>query len=120
MKAFIIALIFAITVTLFVGVNSFALSYNIGKIHDALLSLPNDVSADEEYKEVYEDYNRRQFFLGLTVSHSELTAVSADFAELMGAVEADDMESLIIAKSRLDSSLCYLKRLSSINLDSIF
>lgn len=120
MKAFVIALIFAISVTFFVGINSFALSYNIEKIHNTLMDAPNDVNADYVYEEIYADYNRRQFFLGLTVSHSDLSALSGDFAELMGAVKANDEESLIIAKSRLDSSLCYLKRLSSINLDSIF
>ena len=120
MRAFIIALVLSASVTIFVGVNSFALSYNIEKVHAMIDTAPNDVEADDLYKSIYEEYKRRSFYIALTVSHNELAQISSNFAELLGALEADDDDGLIIAKSHLKNSLELLKRLSSINFDSIF
>ena len=49
-----------------------------------------------------------------------MTNIEEELNEILGAIEAEDRETLIIAKSRLMGSLSHLRRLSGINADSIF
>jgi hypothetical protein len=53
------------------------------------------------------------------VSHSDLSEIEGAFAELIGAAEAKDEESVIIAKSRLTNALMHLRRLSIIGIEGI-
>ena len=120
MKVKITAFVMAITVLIAVLLNTFLLLYNIDELIRKVSALPTDTSADSDYRDVYEDFKKRERFISLTVSHDDLTDIRNDFAEIIGAAEADDEESLIIAKSRLGESLLHLRRLCGISLDSIF
>ena len=89
-------------------------------ITQKLKNAPNDTENYSVYEEISHEYAKIQRYIGLTVSHDDLTNIEEDFNEILGAIEADDEESLIIAKSRLIGSLSHLRRLSGINADSIF
>lgn len=89
----------------------------IEKVNSA--TIENCQKALLEYEEIYEDFKKKEHFINLTVNHEDLTEVELSFAEIIGAAKANDMDSLITIKSRLQDSLEHLRRLSGINLSSI-
>ncbi|MBE6537675.1 MAG: DUF4363 family protein [Ruminococcaceae bacterium] len=120
MKAAAISLAVLITVLVTVILNSILVSNSIQKITERLENAPSNLESYEIYSEIFEDYMKKQRYIGLTVSHEDLTNIEREFNEIIGSIEAEDEESLIIAKSRLIGALSHLKRLSGINADSIF
>ena len=125
MKTVILAYTVVILIISLVILNSIFVSYNIkeiirqiGAFDDGEKTNTNDTLS--EYEKIYLDYKRREKFISLTVSHEDLTDISTEFQEIIGAARANDTESIIIAKSRLIGSLEHTRRLCGINLDSIF
>ena len=120
MKATIIAVLILSIVLISVFLNSFFISRGIENIIARLEETPSTLESYNSYKEIFEEYSKKQRFIGLTVSHDDLTNIESEFHEILGAIEAEDEETLIIAKSRLIGALSHLRRLSGINADSIF
>lgn len=120
MKAAAISIIVFISVLSAVILNSFFVSKSICEIADMLEAAPTDTESYDVYSDIFEEYMKKQRFIGLTVSHEDLTNIEREFNEILGSIEANDEENLIIAKSRLIGSLSHLRRLSGINADSIF
>lgn len=120
MKIHLFAIAVAFTVIVTVFVNSFVVSYNIDRLTEAIETAPDDASDSEIYNEIFEDYLRREKYLALSISHSDLHAIEDSLAELIGAVAAGDDDTLIIAKSRVIRALSHIKRLAGVNIDSIF
>jgi peptide chain release factor 1 len=73
-----------------------------------------------EYRAAEEHFHSMRRYLNITVCHDSLLMIESSFAELIGAAEAKDEESLIITKSRLIGEISHLRRLSGINMNSIF
>ena len=119
MKTIILSYVILILVILLVIINSIIVSNSIDAIIEKLKNIPDSVSEKEQYKEVFDDYIKIQHLFEITVSHDDLTNIESEFYEIMGAVNAEDSESLKIAKSRLIGALTHLKRLCGINADSI-
>lgn len=119
MKTVVVSYIILAVVLLVVIVNSIIISNSIDTILEKLKGIPEVSSAGKEYQEVFDDYMAAQRFLGITVSHDDLTNIEGEFYEILGAAEAGDDESLVIAKSRLMGALTHLRRLCGINADSI-
>lgn len=120
MKSVIFAYATFICVTAAVFLNSFFVSSLIGNISEELEALPSDTEHAAEYSETYGNFMKTRKYLNFTVPHSDLAEIESEFCEILGAIEAKDKESLIIAKSRLIGLLSHLRRLSGINADSIF
>lgn len=120
MKAAVISFVVLIAVLTAVVLNSYFVSKSICKIAEKLEDAPSSTDSYEVYSDIFDEYMKKQHFIGLTVSHDDLTNIEREFNEILGAIEADDEESLIIAKSRLTGALSHLRRLSGINADSIF
>ena len=120
MKSTIVAFVVLALVLISVILNSFFVSKSIHDITEKLKDAPNNTENYSHYKEISQEYERKQRYIGLTVSHDDLTNIEQEFNEILGAIEANDEDSLIIAKSRLIGSLSHLRRLSGINADSIF
>lgn len=113
----ILSLLFAAVI-----INSVA----VGRVIDGLY---NEVSAAEEedmalareeYEALYKKYKRYELYVSLSVDHDDLSNLEDGFSEIIGAARADDSTALITAKSRLTDCLNHIKRLSGINIDSIF
>ena len=120
MKAAIIALIVLTFILTTVILNSFFVSRSIYTLLEKLKNAPSDINSYNIYSEIHDDFIKKQRFIGLTVSHEDMTNIEEELNEILGAIEAEDRETLIIAKSRLIGSLSHLRRLSGINADSIF
>ena len=120
MKTVIFAYITFISVTATVFINSFVISSYIDDLHRELEETPSKLEYKNDYVRIYENFKNARKYMNFSVSHDDLTGIEADFDEIIGALEAEDEETLIITKSRLIGSLSHLKRLSGINTDSIF
>ncbi|MBQ9070791.1 MAG: DUF4363 family protein [Clostridia bacterium] len=120
MKTVVISCVALLLVILIVIANSLLVSYHVEKIIERLEKTPNEISEAEAYNDIYDDYMKRQKYIGITVSHDDLTNIESEFCEILGAIQAKDDDTLIISKSRLIGALRHLKRLAGINADSIF
>jgi hypothetical protein len=121
MKGFIFSLITIGVVFTLVIVNSIILGNliddTIMRLEKIELSVPE--LAKDELRECYRSFEKREKYISLSVSHSDLTEIDVCFSEIIGAAEAGDIDEMIIIKSRLLNSFKHLRRLSGINIDSI-
>ena len=110
----IAALILSVTV-LAVTANAIAVRWIISEITD-------DVSRAEagEYAEIFEHFKRVEKYVSLTVDHEDMMNIELAFAELVAMVEEGDEDGVAVTKSRLKYSLEHLRRISGLNIDSIF
>jgi len=121
MKAFRISIIALVLLIAAV----FANSAYIERLTDGFVSeveLINESDPDaakEELTELYDKFKKAEKIISITTSHDDLTSIEEGFAEMMGAVNARDMNEVIKIKSRLRSAFEHLGRLSGINIDSI-
>ena len=101
-------------------------SLSVGKIIDSISAditraEESDMAiAEKEYAEIYEKYKRYELYVSLSVDHEDLSNIEAAFSEIIGAARADDAAGVVTTKSRLTDYLRHIKRLSGINIDSIF
>ena len=101
-------------------INSLFVSKSIKETMNFLKNAPDNTSEYDLYNDIYQHYMKKQKIISITVSHDCLREIENNFCEILGSIEANDEESLIIAKSRLIGALEHLQRLSGINADSIF
>ena len=101
-------------------------SLSVGKIIDSISAditraEESDMAiAEKEYTEIYEKYKRYELYVSLSVDHEDLSNIEDAFSEIIGAARADDAAGVVTTKSRLTDYLRHIKRLSGINIDSIF
>ncbi len=115
MKAKLFAYITVFGIFLFVICNTVFLDITLGEFANEV-NLINTAEAASEFKAQFE---KKEIFISLTVSHDDLTNIEEEVAELVGAFSVNDTEEAEIIKNRLKSSLEHLRRLSGFNLDSI-
>lgn len=117
---------FAYTVFLvlvvFVFANCIVLANIIDEITELTISAEESdmATAEKEYTEIYERYKNHELFISLSVDHNDLSDIETSFSEIIGAAKADDSAGVLTAKSRLIDRLRHIKRLSGINIDSVF
>ena len=115
MKSVRIAAIVLVLTLLSVSANAVAVRGIIAKTIEEI-----ETSAVEEYEGVFEEFKKKEVYLNLSVDHEDMMNIELAFAELVSAAEVGDEEAIISIKSRLKHSLEHLKRLSGMNIDSIF
>lgn len=114
MKPVKITVFFLLLLISAIIINSVYIKKITGELTEAL-----DSTNGEDYEAIAEKFKKHERFISLTVSHDDLTNIEEGFAELIGAVKAEDEARLVTIKSRLGDSLEHLGRLSGINIDSI-
>ena len=120
MKSLIWAFIVVCLLIVSVFLNSIIVSYNIKEVISRLEKLPDELSSEGEYLDIKNDFIKMRKYFSFTVNHEDIADVEHEFSDLTGSLAAKDKESFIISKSRLIDALTHLKRLSGINLESIF
>ena len=75
---------------------------------------------ETEFSEAEKLYRKNATFISLTVSHEDLTDIENAIYEIKGALKAGDLNTALIAKSRLENALMHLGQLSGLNIKSIF
>ena len=76
-------------------------------------------SAGAKFTVCYEKFKKRERYINLSVTHSDIAEIEASFAEIIGAASANNLEEMIITKNRLINSLEHLRRISGINSNSV-
>ena len=123
MKVKILAAVILILVLLASALNTHFLLRSIDKIETGVESLSFEASASESKSEaeaLFESYKKAEGFLSLTVSHNDLTDIESFFSEMIGYLSVSDKDGAKMAKSRLIDALAHLRRLSGVNISSIF
>lgn len=122
MKSIRFAYTVFIMLVIIVFLNSLMLSRVIDKLSDSAEAAEEyDMQkAEEQYTEIYKDYKKHELYVSLSIDHDDLSELEDIFSEIIGAARANDSEALIVAKCRLIYRLRHIRRLSGINIDSIF
>ncbi len=123
MKVKILAAVILILVLLASALNTHFLLHSIDKIETSVEALSFEASANESKSEaeaLFESYKKAEGFLSLTVSHNDLTDIESFFSEMIGYLSVSDKDGAKMAKSRLIDALAHLRRLSGVNISSIF
>ena len=123
MKVKILAAVILILVLLSSALNTHFLLRSIDKIENSVEALSFEASASESKNEaeaLFESYKKAEGFLSLTVSHNDLTDIESFFSEMIGYLSVSDKDGAKMAKSRLIDALAHLRRLSGVNISSIF
>jgi hypothetical protein len=119
MKTVAIAHFILLTVIASVIINSELCKTLVEETIREIESTDTETASKESYEKIFDKYMRRQQYIGLTVSHDDLTNIEDCFRELIGSAEVDDNDNITITKSRLTGALRHLRRLCGINFDSI-
>jgi hypothetical protein len=123
MKVKILAAVILILVLLSSALNTHFLLRSIDKIENSVEALSFEAPASESKSEaeaLFESYKKAEGFLSLTVSHNDLTDIESFFSEMIGYLSVSDKDGAKMAKSRLIDALAHLRRLSGVNISSIF
>lgn len=120
MKDKLIAVVILLVVIVFVTVNTIIIDK---QIENFIGNIENIDTANEEsnkyVEELYSDLLKKEAFLGLTVSHNDLTNIEDHFVELIGYLSIGDSDNASVTKGRLRHSLEHLKRLSTFTIEAI-
>ena len=120
MKSGIFAIASLLLVITLVSINSVMLRKSITEfIEDAEGLSVNDDNAYKEAERIKRNFEFRERFISLTVSHDDLTNIEECYSELVGYLRADMLDEAEVTKSRLIDALLHLRRLSGVNIDSI-
>ena len=119
MKSLIFAYVMIIILLLAVILNSIMVSKSIKGIVEMINDVYDTSLNEERYQEIYDEYLKRQRFISLSIDHSYLGNVETGFTEVIAAAKIGEYSDLVIAKSRLLNALAHVRRLASINIDSI-
>ena len=123
MKVKILAIALLILTIGAVGTNTLLLTKKIEAVSQCVCALPLDAPLHESQaaaKESFENFRREENFLSLTVNHNDLTDIEGLYSEMLGYLAVNDRDGAKVTKSRLIDALSHLRRLSGINISSIF
>ena len=113
------AVIFLMIIAFSVG-NSLLLVKETDEMILALEGLQaSDGQALSRLLEIDEGFRKKANYIGLTVSHDDLTNIEDCLAELKGHLSGGDIEGAEVTKSRLIRFLEHLRRLVGFNIDNI-
>ncbi len=115
MKSVRIAAVVLMLTVLLVVANSFVVRELIDGVIDDI-----EVAEPEEYEEIFANFKRIGKYISISVDHEDMMDIDMTFAELVGMAKVGDSKGAEVTKSRLRYSLEHLRRLSGMNIDSIF
>ena len=119
MKVFYVSIAVALIIILAVVINCIALDCLFSSLIDGLDAIGDGTDAPP-YQALCESFEGQRKFMALSVTHDVMLEIEGDFAQMLGAIEAGDDQTLKITKSHLIAVLKHARRLSGINSDSIF
>ena len=122
MKVKILSVVLLFFLIASVIANTFFLTRKIEQIISDIQSASTENTHDsaEHIMEIFDNYQKAERFLSLTVSHNDLSDINGYFTELMAYLSLGNAEEASVAKSRLIDALLHLKRLSGWNIQAIF
>ena len=121
MKVKILAAVLLLFIFGAVAANTVLLPRSIDRIIENVSSLDTEAQcAGERTQEAYQSFRKAAVYFSLTLNHNDLWAVEDLFIEMQAYLAQEDAKEASVIKSRLIDALLHLRRLSGINIDSIF
>lgn len=118
-KAFTAALLILILGA--VTVNTIFLSKRIDQIIESVGAVaPEQKNSKVDMEEAYNRFLNAEKYFSLTLNHNDLCEVGSLFVETISYLSVEDSKEATVAKSRLINALTHLRRLSEINIGSVF
>lgn len=120
MKSSLIAVAVLLLLIVLIFTNSVYIDKKIDEICTGLEALDiGDSECEASFSQLRAEFDGARKIITLSVSHDDISSIEDCFAELGGAIEVSSHTDFVIAKSRLLDAFAHLRRLSSINFDSI-
>lgn len=120
MKQKILAICLFILIISFVVSNSLILQSIIDKtIKNINAFSVSENDAMNKFDNIHDTFTKRLAYIGITVSHDDLTNIEDCFAELKGCLAVNDINGAKVTQYRLISFLEHLRRLVGFNIDTI-
>ena len=120
MKQKILAIVIFVCILGFTIINTIILQDMTDKfIENAKMLSITDDNAKTKATALHKEFQTNERYIGLTVSHEDLTNIEDCFAELNGYLSIGDTEGAMVVKYRLISFLGHLRRLVGFNIDTI-
>lgn len=124
MKSFISSIVILFAVIVLTSISAVLISANLGRIKNDVEAIDvNNDSFDtiyEKTKLTEKDFKRCEILLDFLIDDSDKHMIEDYINDMKSAVEAESLEEITIAKSRLISEAEKIRRLCSINIDAIF
>lgn len=118
-KAFTAALLILILGA--VTVNTIVLPRRIDRIIESVEAVtPTQDNSISDMKKAYDGFLDAEGYFSLTLNHNDLCEVGSLFVEAISYLSVENFEEASVAKSRLINALTHLRRLSEINIGSVF
>ena len=112
MKQKVIAGIFLLTVIAFVATNTIIIDKQIEELSIGVCELDvESEGATEEASRLFDNFEKIEVYISLTVNHDDLTNIEDCFAELVGYLSVGEAKEARVTKDRLTHSLEHLRRL---------
>ena len=119
MRSAVVSAVILVILFVLVGVNTVTVDRMLSGAIEKVEKLDCEVNTKEDFESLKADYKRHAMYINLTVSHIMMSEVEEAFAELEGAISANNAEGITEAKSRLTNALGQLKRLAGVSFESI-
>ena len=120
MKIKMMAVVIFLSVIVFVGVNTYIIDKEMREIGVDIAELDLSTErAKEDAEEIYRDFQQKEKYLSLTVSHEDLTNIENCFVEMIGYLSIGDTDNAKVVKDRLTHSIEHLRRLSTFTIEAI-
>lgn len=104
-----------------VTANTLFLPKRIDRIIESVSAvMPEEQDAENKLKTAYNSFRNAEGYFSLTLNHNDLCEVGSLFVETMAYLSVGDSKETSVSKSRLIDALLHLRRLSEINIGSIF
>lgn len=113
------AVIFLMIIAFSVGNSLFLVKETDEMILEVKGLQASDGQAMSRLMEIDEGFRKKANYIGLTVSHDDLTNIEDCLAELKGHLAVGDIEGAEVTKIRLIRFLEHLRRLVGFNIDNI-
>ena len=102
-----------------VVLNTVILDRQISCLYEKSKNLNEENISEEKVDDLLHDFRKKEKFMGITVSHYDLTNIGECLVEMKACISQDDYTNAIIAKNRLEYFLEHLRRLSGFNIGAI-
>ena len=121
MKVKIFAAILLVLVLSAVTANTILLPKRIDRIIESVSAVsPKEPDAAKSIQNAHRSFLDAEGFFSLTLNHNDLCEVGSLFVETLAYLSVGDFKEAGVTKSRLIDALLHLRRLSEINIGSIF
>ena len=121
MRTFIVSLLILIALTVMIFTVSAIANNSLGTLVRQIEKIePDDAALTETVSSIRRAWTRAEGFYNISMDRRDISAIDDHFAELQGAAEAGDRNTLLITKQRLLAAIARIREEVHPNLSHLF